>query len=131
MTDIHKPAWDIVAGGTSGNPETQGKIGVTVIGYFDDERIDELIADLLQMRGFGKPALKQDSSREFTLDGESCWIAVDDPTGKRNGISVWIRPNDEGVMVDLYPRYREMDDQLSGVWATFAEATSTEEDNDD
>jgi hypothetical protein len=46
---------------------------------------------------------------------DSIWITV-------NNISVYIKRNDEGVSVDLYPLGLEMNDALASTWLTFAEA---------
>ncbi|NCA83799.1 MAG: hypothetical protein EOM72_13860 [Opitutae bacterium] len=43
------------------------------------------------------------------------WITV-------NNLSVYIRRTDEGVVVDLFPVQREMDERLASTYAFFAEA---------
>ena len=61
-----------------------------------------------------------DQATDYELnDGhQSCWITVDN-------ISVYICRTDEGVVVDLYPRYSEMEDSIAGTWASFNEAADT------
>lgn len=51
----------------------------------------------------------------FREDQQSVWITV-------GNISVYIKREDEGVAVDLYPLNDEMSDSLAGAWLTFAEA---------
>jgi hypothetical protein len=48
-------------------------------------------------------------------DHGSCWVTV-------GNISVYIRRNDEGVSVDLYPLGDEDAESIASCWATFAEA---------
>jgi hypothetical protein len=64
-----------------------------------------------------EPPLEFEDCTDYTLkEGHgSCWVTV-------GNISVYIRRNDEGVSVDLYPRGDEDSESLSGCWATFAEA---------
>ena len=56
----------------------------------------------------------------------SVWITIDN-------ISVYLRRTDEGVAVSLYPKGREMDDEIVGTWALFSEAEydNEYEDRDD
>jgi hypothetical protein len=51
-------------------------------------------------------------------DQQSVWITV-------GNISVYIKRNDEGVSVDLYPLDDENSDFLAGCWLTFAEAADS------
>lgn len=64
-----------------------------------------------------KPALKAVSSDEYELnaDTRSAWVQVDN-------ITVYVRRDDEGVSVDLYPVGQEDAESLAGAWLTFGEA---------
>lgn len=64
-----------------------------------------------------KPVLKPASSTEYVLDEKApaAWVQVDN-------ISVYVRRNDEGVSVDLYPVGHEDAESLAGTWLTFGEA---------
>lgn len=66
-------------------------------------------------------ALKRISDTDYELkeDQNSVWITVDN-------ISVYIRRTDEGVSVGLYPKGREMDDEICGTWCLFTEAEEPE-----
>ena len=59
----------------------------------------------------------------FPEDSEhgSIWVTV-------NNISVYIRRTDEGVVVDLFPHYRETEDPIASTYAWFAEAEPEEEE---
>lgn len=57
---------------------------------------------------------------ELPANQDSVWITV-------NNISVYIRRTDEGVVVDLYPAQREMDECLTSTYAFFAEAEPDDE----
>lgn len=76
-------------------------------------------ADSLRMNG----NLKQDSFTDYTLKdcADSVWITI-------HNISVYLRRTDEGVAVSLYPVGREMDDEIVGTWALFAEADPPDEE---
>jgi len=67
-------------------------------------------------------ALAQDDSGDYTLKaGEgSAWITV-------GNISVYIKRTDEGVVVDLFPRFYEDIDSLASCWAHDAEAVNAQE----
>ena len=67
------------------------------------------------------PALRPTASDEYELAAGqgSAWVGVDN-------ISVYIRRNDEGVTVDLYPKGDEMAGSLAGTSLTFAEAAIDE-----
>lgn len=71
-------------------------------------------------------ALKAESSYDYILqkDEPSVWITVDN-------VSVYVRRNDEGVSVDLYPKGDEMSDSLAGTFITFEEAILEPEDEPD
>lgn len=68
-----------------------------------------------------RPVLKAVSSDEFELvaNEPSAWVTVDN-------ISVYIRRNDEGVSVDLFPKGHENMESPAGTWLTFDEATLDE-----
>lgn len=69
-------------------------------------------------------ALRQDvEETDYTLrpGRRSCWITVDN-------ISVYIVRTDEGVVVDLFPRFRENDESIGSTYAFNAEA-EPDEDN--
>ena len=59
-------------------------------------------------------SLVQDAPGEndYTLKaGEtSCWITVDD-------LSVYVVRTDEGVVVDIFPRWEEAEDPIASTWA--------------
>jgi len=61
-------------------------------------------------------ALTLDEDLDYTLDSdsESVWITVDT-------VSVYIRRQDEGVSVYLYPIGREDEDSIGETYATYAE----------
>ncbi len=61
------------------------------------------------------------SEADSELKEGSHWMTV-------GNISVYIRKEDEGVAVDLYPRGDEARDALAGTWLTFAEAKEELED---
>lgn len=63
-------------------------------------------------------ALEAESSYDYVLRKKeaSVWITVDN-------VSVYVRRNDEGVSVDLYPKGEEMNDSLAGTFVTYEEAT--------
>ncbi len=50
----------------------------------------------------------------------SCWITVDN-------LSVYIVRTDEGVVVDIFPRWREEDESLASCYAFNAEVATEEE----
>lgn len=63
-----------------------------------------------------KARLNQKSDDEFELlDTESVWIGV-------GSLSVYLRPTDEGVVVDLYPRDVEDGESLASTYAFYQEA---------
>lgn len=68
-------------------------------------------------------SLSHDDENDYTLrDGEtSCWITVDN-------ISVYIVRTDEGVVVDLFPRYLEMECAIASTYAFFNEAQEAADD---
>lgn len=70
-----------------------------------------------------KPALKPVSSDEYELtEGSlSAWVQVEN-------ISVYVRRNDEGVSVDLFPVGQEDGGSLVGTWLTFDEAKLDEDE---
>jgi hypothetical protein len=76
-------------------------------------------------RIFGRTdgALTQDgASDDYILkaDEHSVWIAVGE-------ISVYIKREDEGVTVDLYPLAAEMEESLAACWALYADARGAKE----
>jgi len=56
---------------------------------------------------------------EFELKEGSAWVTV-------GNISVFIRKNESGVAVDLFPLGDEMAESLAGTWLTYAEAEPEE-----
>lgn len=56
-----------------------------------------------------------DYEMAVNAESQSLWVGVDN-------ISVYIRRNDEGVSVDLYPKGDEDAESLAGTWALFADA---------
>jgi hypothetical protein len=67
-----------------------------------------------------------ESSTELNLNTEkskTLWLGV-------KNISVYIRANDEGVSVDLYPMDNEDSDSLAGTSLSYEEASSVAEDNE-
>jgi len=68
------------------------------------------------------PALEMDSESDYTLskDCESVWITVEN-------ISVYIKRDEEGVAVDLFPKDKECDESLAGTWLMYDEASTDEE----
>lgn len=61
------------------------------------------------------PALVPSGDGDYTLQGTSVWITV-------GNISVYVRRTDEGVVIDLYPAAREVDECLGSTYAYFSEA---------
>lgn len=59
---------------------------------------------------------------DYTLhkDADCVWIRI-------NNIAVYLRRQDEGVAVSLYPTGREMDEELAGTWALYTEAEDDED----
>lgn len=67
-------------------------------------------------------ALVAEGSTDFKMVGprqSSVYITVEN-------ISVYVKRDDEGVSVDLFPLGREMEESLAGTWATYDEAKSEE-----
>lgn len=56
-----------------------------------------------------------DCATDFTLVGESAWITV-------NNLSVHIKKEHEGVVVDIYGRGSECDDPIASTYAFYNEA---------
>lgn len=72
-------------------------------------------------QAFGFSALKQTDETDYELveKAGSCWI--------RTGcLSVYIRRNDEGVSVDIYPAGSESDEAIASTYAFFSEANPEE-----
>lgn len=69
--------------------------------------------------------LRHDGCNDYTMLAveNSAWITI-------NNISVYLRRTDEGVAVALYPRGRELDDEIVGTWALFSEAEYDNEHED-
>lgn len=69
---------------------------------------------------YGSGSLEQErpGENDYTLkDGErSCWITVD-------GLSVYVVRTDDGVSVDIFPRWRENDDSLASCCAFNADGS--------
>jgi hypothetical protein len=63
----------------------------------------------------GKPL--SDADYELPANQDSVWISVDN-------ISVYVKRTDEGVVVDLFPKGKEMDGAIAGTYAFRAEAES-------
>lgn len=62
-------------------------------------------------------ALKHKSEgTNFILTGESCWIKVDN-------LNVYIKKNDEGVSIDVFPMDNQ-DEPIASTWALYSEAES-------
>lgn len=62
--------------------------------------------------------LKQEEGNNYIFlgdEGSSVWITV-------GNISVYIKKDDEGVSVDLFPLHREMEASLAGTWALYQDA---------
>lgn len=61
-------------------------------------------------------ALKKDGDTDYTLvEGhEYVWITV-------GNISVQIKREEEGVVVDLYKKENEMDEPIGSTWAMYPE----------
>ena len=57
---------------------------------------------------------------EGELKEGSAWITV-------GNISVYIRKNETGVAVDLFPLGDETSESLAGTWLTYAEAEPVED----
>lgn len=60
---------------------------------------------------------------ELREDCQSVWITVGD-------ISVYIKREDEGVAVDLYPLHDEMADSLASCWALNGEVFGSPQKSD-
>ena len=77
------------------------------------------------MTDFEDSVLVPESFCDFRLrdDCDSLWITI-------NNISVYLKRTDEGVAVSLYPKGREMDDEIIGTWALFSEAEYEDEPGD-
>lgn len=54
---------------------------------------------------------------DYTLndDANSCWLTVND-------LSIYILQTGDGVAIDIYRHYQEMEDPIATTWAPFAEA---------
>ena len=69
-------------------------------------------------------SLEQENPGEndYTLkEGQiSCWITVDN-------LSVYVVRTDEGVVVDIFPRWREEDESLASCYAFNAEVATEDE----
>lgn len=59
--------------------------------------------------------LKHDIGDDYTLDGRFAWITVED-------MSVFVHRTEEGVIVDIFPRGKEVDDPIASTYAYFGEA---------
>ena len=59
-------------------------------------------------------ALTLNDGRDYTLDGNSVWITVDT-------VSVYIRRQEEGVSVCLYPTGREDEDAIGETYVAYDE----------
>lgn len=57
---------------------------------------------------------ENNADNEYTLNQDTVWITV-------NNLSLYIRKNDEGVSVDIFPVGFESEDPIAGTWATYAE----------
>lgn len=53
-------------------------------------------------------------------DFSSVWITV-------AGLSVYLRQNDEGLSIDVYPLYAEDEEAVAGTWVTYDEVPYTDE----
>ena len=54
--------------------------------------------------------LLEDKDYELPAGQTSVWVGVD-------GFSVYIQRTDEGVVVDIYAKAREMDEAIASTWA--------------
>lgn len=67
----------------------------------------------------GPRVIGGDKDVELDEDVESAWIGVDQ-------FSVYLKRTDEGIVVDLFARGREMEDAIAGTYAFEVEATEEE-----
>jgi hypothetical protein len=67
-----------------------------------------------------KGALSMTEGGDYLLEEGSCWITV-------GNLSVYVKKDDEGVSVDIYPLRDENSDLIAGTYALFSEAGEEEE----
>jgi hypothetical protein len=64
--------------------------------------------------------LKHEGGNEYVLKDDSCWITV-------HNLSIYIRPTDEGVAVDIFPLGKEAEESVAGTWALYSEGEEDEQ----
>jgi len=62
----------------------------------------------------------ESGGNDWTLDGQQVWITV-------VNLSVLIKDTGEGVVVDIYPRFKEAGEVLATTYAFFQEAEDDDE----
>lgn len=97
------------------------------VDLYDDEGVtllSEKIAELREGRVINSIRAWDVGCTDWEMhpNADSVWITIDT-------ISVYVRRTDEGVAVSLYPKGREMDDELAGTWALFTEGELDENDH--
>ena len=62
----------------------------------------------------------EENGTDFILTGGSCWITV-------NNLSVYVKKDEEGVVVDVYSKNHEMDSAIGSTWVSYAEGKEDDE----
>lgn len=65
----------------------------------------------------------EENGTDFILTGERCYITV-------NNLCVYIKKDEEGVVVDVYPLKGELGEPIGSTWVTYAEGAEDDDESE-